>query len=605
MSSSTSEAMKLATVSLAISTELFVKRKSAPSWISRILLVARKSSKHLLGQLKAPGLPSSCSPSIMSRIKHQFGEPLFVTQPIYPACISKGMNLNTNLLRGSLNRFWRLLKKTLYQSEQSPECKLPTIRYHRFLSHGNTNTMCSSTLEAVIRYRFTGSLFKALRDKKIHTFMDDVGLHRRNGISRTLIEAIKGSRIAIIVFSENYADSTYCLDELVKILECQESDGQIVFPVFYDVSHNDVRHQTGSYGEGIAKHEEKFKDDPSKVQKWKRALNRAADFTGFVFEGNKYEHEFIGKIVEVVLREIKRVSLHADYPIGLESQVSEVKSLLFSDGYDGVHMVGIYGNAGSGKTTIAHAIYHLIANGFESICFLENVRENSYKHGLVHLQNILLSNIFERKNLKSRNIEHGISTIQHWLQQKKKTLLILDDVDKIEQLQALAGKPDWFGRGTRVIVTTRDKHLLESHGIERIYVMENSNSESNISASAGKDKREQLGEKSTFGDQVNGSLEPLVSEDISLERRKQASVIQGESNTEVIGCNENQADICHTHFPERIDNGQKEVPNEDREVDMVEKSLSAQLESLEEKKRELKSESARSQSMSLENSITN
>nr|XP_029154559.1 uncharacterized protein LOC112801826 [Arachis hypogaea] len=129
------------------------------------------------------------------------------------------MNLNTNLLRGSLNRFWRLLKKTIYQSEQSPECKLPTIRYHRFLSHGNTNTMCSSTLEAVIRYRFTGSLFKALRDKKIHTFMDDVGLHRGNDISRTLIEAIKGSRIAIIVFSENYADSTYCLDELVKILD--------------------------------------------------------------------------------------------------------------------------------------------------------------------------------------------------------------------------------------------------------------------------------------------------------------------------------------------------------------------------------------------------
>ncbi|XP_020958767.1 uncharacterized protein LOC107644629 isoform X2 [Arachis ipaensis] len=188
--------------------------------------------------------------------------------------------------------------------------------------------------------------------------------------------------------------------------------------------------------------------------------HRAANFTGFVFEGNKYEHEFIGKIVEVVSREIKCVSLHADYPIGLESQVSEVKSLLFSDGYDGVHM--------------------------------------------------------------------------HWLQQKKKTLLILDDVDKIEQLQALAGKPDWFGRGTRVIVTTRDKHLLESHGIERIYVMENSNSESNISASAGKDNREQLGEKSTFGDQVNGSLEPLVSENISLERRKQASVIQAESKTQLL-----------------------------------------------------------------------
>ncbi|XP_057762754.1 disease resistance protein RPV1-like isoform X2 [Arachis stenosperma] len=437
------------------------------------------------------------------------------------------------------------------------------------------------------RYRFTGSLYKALQDKKIHTFMDDVGLHRGNDISRTLIQAIKGSRIAIIVFSENYADSSYCLDELVKILECHESDGQFVLPVFYDIYHDHVRYHTGSYGKAMAKHEEKFKDDLSKVEKWKQALFQAANFTGFVFEGKQYEHEFIGKIVEVVSREIKRVALPvADYLTGLESQVSVVKSLLFSDGYDGVQVVGIHGNAGSGKTKVAHAIYHLISNGFESICFLENVRENSYNHGLVYLQNMLLSNVFERKNLKATSFEQGISTIKHWLQQKK-ILLILDDVDKPEQLQALAGKPDWFGLGTRVIVTTRDKCLLESHWIKRIYEMENSNSESNINASPGKDNREQLGEKSTSGDQVNGSLEPLVSEDISLERSKQASLIQAESNTEVIGCNENQADICHTHFPERIDNGKKEVPTGNREVDMAEKCFSAQLESLEEKKREL------------------
>ncbi|MED6192396.1 hypothetical protein PIB30_009759 [Stylosanthes scabra] len=358
------------------------------------------------------------------------------------------------------------------------------------------------------RYRFTGTLFKALRDKKIHTFMDDVGLHRGNDISRTLVEAIKGSRIAIIVLSENYADSTYCLDELVKILECHESDGQIVFPVFYAVDHNVVRFQRGSYGVAMARHEEKFKDHPSKVQKWKWALHQVANFTGFVFEGNKYEHEFIGKIVEVVSREIKRVSLLADYPIGLESQVSQVKSLLFSDGYDGVHMVGIHGNAGSGKTTIAHAVFHLIANGFGSMCFLENVRENSYKHGLVHLQNILLANIFERKNLKSTSVEHGISTIKHWLQQKK-ILLILDDVDKLEQLQALTGKNDWFGSGTRVIVTTRNKNLLVWHGIEKIYEMENSypvntlEMESNIATSDGKENRDQLSEENTFGEQVN------------------------------------------------------------------------------------------------------
>ncbi|XLT60602.1 hypothetical protein HN873_053206 [Arachis hypogaea] len=247
-------------------------------------------------------------------------------------------------------------------------------------------------------------------------------------------------------------------------------------------------------------------------------------------------------------------------------------------------MIGIHGNGGSGKTTIAHAIYHLIANGFESICFLENVRENSYKHGLVHLQDILLSNIFERKNLKSTSVEQGISNIQHWLQQKK-ILLILDDVDKIEQLQALAGKPDWFGRGTRVIITTRDKDLLVCHGIQRIYQLENSNPESNITASARKDNTEQVVEKITSG-QVNGSLEPPFSEDTNVDRSKQVSVIQAQSNAQVI-CqfNENQAEFCHTRSLERIESANTLKVKEELEV--VDLSLCAKLASLEEKKREL------------------
>ncbi|MED6223661.1 hypothetical protein PIB30_076237 [Stylosanthes scabra] len=451
-------------------------------------------------------------------------------------------------------------------------------QYHVFLSFRGCDT----------RFRFTGSLFKALRDNKIHTFMDDVGLHRGNDISRTLIEAIKGSRIAIIVFSQNYADSTYCLDELVKILECHESDDQFVLPVFYEVDTNDVRRQTGSYGEAMANHEEKFKDDKSKIQKWKHALHEAANFTGFCFKGKKYEHEFIAKIVGVVSKEIKRVALPvADYPVGLESQVSKVKSLIFSDGYDGVHMVGIHGNGGSGKTTIAHAIYHLIANGFESICFLENVRESSYKHGLVHLQNILLANIFERKNLKSTSVEQGISTIRHWLQQKK-ILLILDDVDRIEQLQALAGKPDWFGRGTRVIITTRDRHLLVRHGIERLYELENSNLKSNIIASAREDSREQVGEEIT-SEQANGSLEPLILEDTNLDISKQKSVIQAESNSQVIGqLSESQEETCHTHSLERIESANISLKVKE-ELEVKDLSLCAKLASLEEKKETLKS----------------
>jgi hypothetical protein len=63
--------------------------------------------------------------------------------------------------------------------------------------------------------------------------MDDE-LPRGEEISTELIEAIESSRISIIVFSQNYASSTWCLNELVKILECKKN-GQTVLPVFYKV----------------------------------------------------------------------------------------------------------------------------------------------------------------------------------------------------------------------------------------------------------------------------------------------------------------------------------------------------------------------------------
>ena len=134
------------------------------------------------------------------------------------------------------------------------------------------------------RYGFTGNLYKALCDKGIHTFIDDEELRSGEEITPALVKAIQESRIAIPVFSKNYASSSFCLDELVIIMEYIKGKGRLVLPVFYDVDPCDVRHQRGSYGEAMAKHEERFKDEKEKVQKWRKALHQVANLSGKDFK---------------------------------------------------------------------------------------------------------------------------------------------------------------------------------------------------------------------------------------------------------------------------------------------------------------------------------
>jgi hypothetical protein len=93
------------------------------------------------------------------------------------------------------------------------------------------------------------------------------------------------------------------------------------------------------------------------------------------------------------------------------------------------------------------------------------------KRGLVQVQEMLLLELAGEKDLDLCSLNKGISIIKSRLRGKK-VLLILDYVDSLEQLKALAGGFDWFGSGSRVIITTRDKHLLHVYGIERVYEVE-------------------------------------------------------------------------------------------------------------------------------------
>ncbi|KAK9205635.1 hypothetical protein WN943_015903 [Citrus x changshan-huyou] len=229
------------------------------------------------------------------------------------------------------------------------------------------------------RDNFTSHLYAALCRKKIKTFINGDEIRRGDDISPALFTAIQGSKISVIVLSKHYASSKWCLHELVKILECKSTNGQIVVPVFYHVDPSDVRKQTGSFRDAFVKHKKQMAE---KVQKWRDALTEASNLSGWNSMTIRSEAELVDVIVKDILKKLENITVSTNFDglVGLNSRIEKIKSLLCI-GRPDFRIVGIWGMGGTGKTTLAGAIFNLIYKEFEGNCFLGNVREESEKGG--------------------------------------------------------------------------------------------------------------------------------------------------------------------------------------------------------------------------------
>ncbi|KAL0792995.1 hypothetical protein Bca101_064372 [Brassica carinata] len=323
-----------------------------------------------------------------------------------------------------------------------------------------------------VRVTFLSHFLKELDRKLIISFKDNE-IERSLSLDPELKLAIKESRIAVVIFSEKYASSSWCLNELLEIIKCREECGQMVIPVFYRLDPSHVRKQTGDFGK-IFKETCKNKTEQVIIQ-WSRALTDVANTLGY--HSVKWDNE--AKLIEEIVSDVSdklllTPSKDSEDFVGIEDHIAKLSVLLQLEAEE-VRMVGLWGSSGIGKTTIARVLFQRLSRHFQGRIFIDRAfiyksmeifnRANPDDYNMkLHLQRNFLSEILGKVDIKINHLSAVEERLKH-----HKLLIFIDDLDDQVVLDSLVGQTQWFGSGSRIIVVTNDKHFLRGHGIDHVY----------------------------------------------------------------------------------------------------------------------------------------
>ncbi|XP_023637384.1 probable WRKY transcription factor 19 isoform X1 [Capsella rubella] len=276
----------------------------------------------------------------------------------------------------------------------------------------------------------------------------------RRGISVyeefNVVDAVPECNVLIIVLT-----STYVPSNLLIILDHQQTDDRVVYPIFYKLSPYDFISNKKNY--------ERFflQDEPSR---WQAALDELSQMPGYTLT-DKSESELIDEIVRDVLMVL--CSKDEVNMIGMDMQVEEILSLLCIESLD-VRSIGIWGTVGIGKTAIAEEIFRKISVQYETCIFLKDLHEEVKVKGHDAVREEFLSRVLEVEPHVIRFSDIKTSFLRSRLQ-RKRVLVILDDVNDYRDVETFLGKLTYFGPGSRIIITSRNRRVFVLCKIDHVY----------------------------------------------------------------------------------------------------------------------------------------